>query len=162
VALEADAPGPLARSSRQLARSAEYRAARRPTPARARPRSSVLALYLLAGARPDNTSGWFLLTRQLSFLVRELAVLHRLHGEVDRAREIETSLVVQLDHAHHQLASQARAVTAVPADPERAARIAELLASQPPQRPDAPDAIPEDVTARRVTGPTRGRRQRGR
>jgi hypothetical protein len=57
VALEANRPGPLARSSRQLARSAEYRASRRVTPARPRPRSSTLALFLLAGARPDSTSG---------------------------------------------------------------------------------------------------------
>ena len=106
VALEANRPGPLARSSRQLARSAEYRASRRVSPARPRPRSSTLALYLLAGARPDSTSGWFLLTRQLSLLGRELAAVHRLRGEVDRAHEIEAGLVVQLDQAHRQLTSQ--------------------------------------------------------
>ena len=163
VALEGDTPGPLARSSRQLARSAEYRAARRPPLGRPRARGSVLALYLLAGARPDSTSGWFLLTRQLSFLGRELAMVHRLQGEVDRAREIETGLVAQLDHAHHQLASQAPAdPAAAPADPERAARIAKLLALQRPLRPGAPDAIPQDVAARRVTDPSRRRRPRGR
>ena len=160
VALEANTPGPLARSSRQLARSAEYRAARRPALGRPRPRGSVIALYLLAGARPDSTSGWFLLTRQLSFLGRELAMLHRLQGEVDRAREIETGLVPQLDQANHQLASRASTdPAATPADPERAARIAELLALQPPQRPDN---MPQDVAARRVTDPTRRRRPRGR
>jgi hypothetical protein len=160
VALEANTPGLLARSSRQLARSAEYRAARRPALGRPRPRGSVIALYLLAGARPDSTSGWFLLTRQLSFLGRELAMLHRLQGEVDRAREIETGLVPQLDQANHQLASRASTdPAATPADPERAARIAELLALQPPQRPDN---MPQDVAARRVTDPTRRRRPRGR
>jgi hypothetical protein len=161
VALEGEAPGPLARSSRQLARSAEHRAARRPPSARAR--GSVIAIYLLAGARPDNTSGWFLLTRQLSFLGRELAVVHRLQGEVDRAREIEAGLVAQLDQAHHQLASQAPTVPAAPADRELATDIAELLALQPPQRPGAPDAIPQDAAAaRRVTDATRRRRPRGR
>ena len=160
VALEANTPGPLARSSRQLARSAEYRSARRPALGRPRPRGSVIALYLLAGARPDSTSGWFLLTRQMSFLGRELAMLHRLQGEVDRAREIETGLVPQLDQANHQLASRASTDPApTPADPERAARIAELLALQPPQRPDN---MPQDVAARRVTDPTRRRRPRGR
>ncbi len=130
---------------------------------RPRPRGSVIAVYLLAGARPDSTSGWFLLTRQLSFLGRELAMLHRLQGEVDRAREVETGLVAQIDQAHHQLASQASAdPAAAPADPERAARVAELLAMQPPLRPGAPDAIPQDVAARRVTNPSQRRRPRGR
>ena len=71
LALEGDAPGPLARAARQLARSAEHPAHRRTPPPRARPRSSALALFLLAGARPDSTAGWFLLARQLSLLGRD-------------------------------------------------------------------------------------------
>jgi hypothetical protein len=56
LALEVERPGPLARASRQLARSAEHPAHRRRPPTRARPRSSTLAFYLLAGARPDSTA----------------------------------------------------------------------------------------------------------
>jgi hypothetical protein len=70
VELEGDNPGALARASRQLARSAELRAYRRVPPTRPRPRSSTLALYLLAGARPNSTSGWLMAARQLSLLAR--------------------------------------------------------------------------------------------
>ena len=92
VALEGDHPGALARASRQLARSAELRAYRRLPPARPRPRSSKLALYLFAGARPDSTAGWFLAARQMSLLGHDLARLHQLRGDLDRARELETKL----------------------------------------------------------------------
>ena len=61
VALEGDTPGSLAHAARQLARSAQLRACHRAHPPRPRPRSSTLALYLLAGARPDSTASWFLL-----------------------------------------------------------------------------------------------------
>jgi hypothetical protein len=106
VALEVNAPGPLARASRQLARSAEQRACERQPPRRPRPHSSMLALYLLAGARPDGTGGWFVLARQLLLLGRDVAELHHLRGEADRARELETSLKAQLEELHNHLQSQ--------------------------------------------------------
>lgn len=163
VALEANRPGPLARSSRQLARSAEYRASQRVSATRPRPRSSTLALFLLAGARPDSTSGWFLLTRQLLLLGRELAVVHRLRGEVDRAHEIETGLAEQLDQVHRQLTSQTPAVPATPADAELAADTAALLAALPPLHPSARDARHKDAgAARRLTDPNQRRHPRGR
>ena len=131
VALEGDNPGALARASRQLARSAELRAYRRVPPARPRPRSSRLALYLLAGARPDSTSGWLMAARQLSLLGRDLARLHQLRGELDRARELETNYATELDRVHEHLTAH---TPAAPADPEVAAAFA-LLKPLPPLRP---------------------------
>jgi hypothetical protein len=158
IALEADGPGALARASRLLARSAELRAYRRLPPAQSRPRSSMLALYLLAGARPDNTAGWFLLARQLSLLGRDLARLHQLRGELDRARELETGLATQLDQVHEHLAAQSPAAAA---DPEAAATIAPVLTPMPPSRPGGADAH-QDAAARRLLDATRRRRPRGR
>ena len=76
VVLEGDRPGPLARASRELARSAELRASHRAPAPRPRARGSTLALYLLAGTGPDTTAGWYLLARQLTMLGHDLAQLH--------------------------------------------------------------------------------------
>ena len=161
VALEGDNPGALARASRQLARSAERRAYRRLPPARPRPRSSKLALYLLAGARPDSTAGWFLAARQLSLLGRDLARLHQLRGDLDRARELETNYATELDQVHEHLTAQMPAAAA-PADPEVAAALAPLK-PLPPLRPSAIDAPQHTPPARRITDTIQDRRRpRGR
>jgi hypothetical protein len=161
VALEGDNPGELARASRQLARSAELRAYRRLPPARPRPRSSRLALYLLAGARPDSTAGWFLAARQLSFLGRDLARLHQLRGDLDRARELETNYATELDQVHEHLTAQMPAAAA-PADPEVAAALAPLK-PLPPLRPGAVDARQQTPAGRRITNTIQDRRRpRGR
>ena len=161
VALEGDNPGALARASRQLARSAERRAYRRLPPARPRPRSSRLALYLLAGARPDSTAGWFLAARQLSFLGRDVARLHQLRGDLDRARELETNYATELDQVHEHLTAQMPAAAA-PADPEVAAALAPLK-PLPPLRPGAIDAPQHTPPARRITNTIQDRRRpRGR
>ena len=159
VAIEADNPGALARASRQLARSAELRAYRRLPPARPRPRSSTLALYLLAGARPGSTAGWFLVARQLSLLGHDLARLHHRRGELDRARELETIYVTELDRVHEHLTAQ---TPAAPADPEVAAALAPLK-PLPPLRPGAIDAPQHTPAARRITDTVQDRRRpRGR
>ena len=157
VALEATAPGSLARASRQLARSAELRACHRKPPPRPRARGSTLALYLLAGARPDRTAGWFVLGRQLSLLGRDLAQLHRLRGEVDRAHELESGLVAQLSELHDHLKSQSPRPAA---DPEIAAAIDTVLRPLPP--PGVLDAPQDAATARRALDATQRRRPRGR
>ena len=133
VALEGDNPGALARASRQLARSAELRAYRRLPPARPRPRSSKLALYLLAGARPDSTAGWFLAARQMSLLGRDLARLHQLRGDLDRARELETNYATELDQVHEHLTAHTPR-RAGRSRGRRGARAAETAASSPTQR----------------------------
>ena len=160
VALEGDRPGSLARASRQLARSAELRAAHRAQLPRPRPRRSTLALYLLAGARPDGTAGWFVLARQLSMLGHDLAHLHEVRGEVDRARELETGLDAQLRQLHETLKSQS---TRPPADPDVTAAIDRVLKPLPTHHPGALDAQQEAAAARRVTDVAQDRqRPRGR
>ena len=159
VALEGDNPGALARASRQLARSAELRAYRRLPPPRPRPRSSKLALYLLAGARPDSTSGWLMAARQLSLLGRDLARLHQLRGELDRARELETNYATELDQVHEHLTAH---TPAGPADPEVAAAFA-LLKPLPPLQLGTIDAPQPTPAARRTTDMSQDRRRpRGR
>ena len=160
VALEGDSPGALARASRQLARSAELRAHRRLPPSRPRPRSSTLALYLLAGARPDSTAGWFLAARQLSLLGHDLARLHQRRGDLDRARELETNYATELAQVHEHLTAQ---TPAAPADREVAAALARVLKPLPPIQPGVPDAQQEAAAARRVIDAGQDRhRPRGR
>ena len=56
IDLEGEQPGPLARASRQLARSAEL-PAYTPAPRRPLSRASGLALFMLAAGRPDSAVG---------------------------------------------------------------------------------------------------------
>ena len=159
LALEGDAPGPLARAARQLARSAEHPAHRRTPPPRARPRSSALALFLLAGARPDSTAGWFLLARQLSLLGSDLARLHQLRGELDRAREIEAGVGAELELVRTGLAAKRRGGT--PAEPEAAAALRPVRDPIPAPRPGAQSSGQDAEAARRLSDATRRRpRQR--
>jgi hypothetical protein len=159
VALEGDNPGALARASRQLARSAELRAYRRLPPARPQPRSSRLALFLLAGGRPDSTAGWFLAARQMSLLGRELARLHQLRGDLDRARELETGYATELAQLHEHLTAH---TPAAPSDPDVAAAFARLK-PLPSLRPSAIDAPQHTPPARRMTDALQDRRRpRGR
>ncbi len=161
VALEGDDPGALARASRQLARSAELRAHHRPPPTRPRPRSSKLAIYLLAGARPDSTAGWLMAARQLSFLGQDLARLHQRHGELDRARELVTNYATELAQVHEHLSAQPPAASA-PADPEVAAALAPLK-PLPPLRPSEIDAPHQTPATRPITDTVQDRRRpRGR
>ena len=160
LALEGDAPGPLARAARQLARSAEHPAHRRTPPPRARPRSSALALFLLAGARPDSTAGWFLLARQLSLLGRDLARLHQLRGELDRAREIETGLGAELELVRTGFAAESGRGS--PAEPEAAAELRPVRDPIPAPRPGAQSHDHEAEAARRLSDATRRRPRRQR
>ena len=159
VALEADDPGALARASRQLARSAELRAYRRLPPARPRPHNSTLALYLLVGARPDSTSGWLMAARQLSLLGRDLARLHQVRGDLDRARELETNYATELDQVHDHVTAH---TSAAPANPEIATTLAPLK-PLPPLQPGTTDAPHQTPAARRTTETVQDRRRpRGR
>ena len=119
-------------------------------------RSSTLALFLLAGARPDSTAGWFVLARQLSLLGRDLAHLHQLRGEVDRARELETGFAGQLRQLHEELESQS---ARPPADPRLTAAIEPRAQTTASARPGAPDAQQETAAARRVTDAAQDRRR---
>jgi hypothetical protein len=125
-----------------------------------RPRSSTLALYLLAGARPDSTAGWFLAARQLSLLGHDLVRLHQRSGDLDRARELETNYATALAQVHEHLTAQ---TPAAPADREVAAALARVLKPLPPIQPGAPDAQQEAAAAHRVINVAQDRpRPRGR
>ena len=160
LTLEGDTPGPLARAARQLARSAEHPAHRRTPPPRPRPRSSALALFLLAGARPDSTAGWFLLTRQLSLLASDLARLHQLRGELDRAREIEAGVGAELELVRTGLAVEPGSAT--PAEPEAAAALRPVRDPIPAPQPGAQSSDQDAEAARRLSDATRRRPRRHR
>ena len=160
LTLEGDTPGPLARAARQLARSAEHPAHRRTPPPRPRPRSSALALFLLAGARPDGTAGWFLLTRQLTLLASDLARLHQLRGELDRAREIEAGVGAELELVRTGLAVEPGSAT--PAEPEAAAALRPVRDPIPAPQPGAQSSDQDAEAARRLSDATRRRPRRHR
>jgi hypothetical protein len=153
------ASGPLARAARQLARSAEHPAHRRTPAPRPRPRSSALALFLLAGAGPDSPAGWFLLARQLSLLGSDLARLHQVRGELNRAREIEAGVGVELELVRSGLAVEPGSAT--PAEREAAAAVRGVRDPIPAPRPGAQRSGEDAEAARRLSDATRRRpRQR--
>ena len=93
-------------------------------------------------------------------LGRDLAHLHQLRGEVDRARELETGFASQLSQLHEQLGSRS---AGPPADPELTAAIEPVLKSLSSPRPGAPDAQQKTAATRRVPDGTRQQlRSRGR
>ena len=93
-------------------------------------------------------------------LGHDLAHLHEVRGEVDRARELETGLVGQLRQLHEALESQS---TRPPADPDVTAAIERVLKPLPAHHPRAPDAQQAAAAARRVTDVAQDRqRPRGR
>ena len=155
VALEADEPGSLARASRHwhdLRSCAPLTACLHRAPEHAARRSR----YSFSRARGRTApQAWFVLARQLSLLGRDLAHLHQLRGEVDRARELETEFASQLRDLHEHLESQS---TRPPADPQATVAIEPVLRPLPPFRPGAPDAQQEAAAARRVIDATQDRR----
>jgi hypothetical protein len=81
-------------------------------------------------------------------LGHDLAHLHQVRGEVDRAHELETELDDQLRQLHESLEPQS---TRPPADPDVTAAIERVLKPLPAHHPGAPDAQQEAAAARRVT-----------
>ena len=93
-------------------------------------------------------------------LGHDLAQLHQVRGETDRARELETGLDGQLRQLHETLKSQS---TRPRADPDVTAAIDRVLKPLPAHHPGAPDAQHEATAARRVTDvPQDQQRPRGR
>ena len=161
LALEGARPGPLARGARQLARSAEQRAHARALPRRPVARGSGLALFMLAAGKHEGTFGWALVGRELGLLGRELARNHRLRGETQRAEEIETQLLRELEQ--WRAGTEHGAAPAGPLDPDakEARRAREPLAS-PERGATSPAAEADAEAARRLTDSTRRRPRRGR
>jgi len=163
LALEGEQPGTLARAARQIARSAEQRAQARALPARPVARASGLTMFLLASGTPDSTFGWLLVGRELGLLARELSRSHRLCGDLQRAEEINTLLIGELDQWRATLEAE-RSGPRQPLDSETqtAQRTRDPLA---PPKPGAgqPTGAEDDVEAvRKLIDHTRRRPRRQR
>ena len=159
IDLEGDQPGPLARASRQLARSAEVSASTPAAPAgRAPSRASGLALFVLAAGRPESAVGWLLVCRELGLLAGEIGRVHRARGELQRAHEIETDLHGELERIRARLDADRSDVGSVEldAETEAARRAREPLGPATAEAPQRP--VDDDVEAvKRLIDPTRRR-----
>jgi hypothetical protein len=159
LAVEGEKPGPLAQAARHLGRSAERPAHRRTPPARRRPRSSLLAAYLLAGAQPDSAAGWYLLGRQMALLGSDLARLHQTRGQLQRAEELERGLNTALERVRVSAAAGTSAsATTDPQTTEQSRRLRD------PTRPSVRSEVDTSDTdeSRRLNDATRRRPRRGR
>ncbi len=133
--LEGQEPGPLARASRQLARSAEL-PAYTPAPRQPLSRASGLALFMLAAGRPDSAVGWLLVCRELGLLAGEIGRVHRARGELDRAREIETDLHAELEAIRTRIDPGRPESVELDAEAEAARRAREPLGAATRQAPE--------------------------
>jgi hypothetical protein len=163
IDLEGGQPGPLARASRQLARSAELPAYTPAPPARLS-RASGLALFMLAAGRPDSAVGWLLVCRELGLLVGEIGRVHRARGELQRAHEIETDLHGELEQIHERIDADRPdpATVALDAKTEAARRTREPLGPPTRQTGERPADVDDVDAVKRLIDPTRWRRRRQR
>jgi hypothetical protein len=158
IALEGDRPGALARAARELARSAELPAHRRPPP-KTGSRASGLALLLLAAGKPDSTVGWLIVAREIALLANELGRVHRARGDLARAQEIQSTLASELEQITARL-DRERSHTGAELDPEAhtAERVREPLAAL--ARDPSRQTTGEQEGVRRLINPLRGRRRK--
>ena len=161
--LEGELPGPLARASRQLARSAEL-PAYTPAPRRPLSRASGLALFMLAAGRPDSEVGWLLVCRELGLLAGEIGRVHRARGELDRAQEIETDLYEELEQIRARINAGRPEAMAVELDAETkvAKRARDPLGPATRQAPERTADVDDVDAVKRLIDPTRRRRPRQR
>jgi len=98
-------PGPLAKASVQLARSAQL-PAHQHWPKKAGTLSAGGAALILMQASPnlDKTAAYALLLRQLMKTTQAIAAAHRAAGDAGSAAEIETFTQTELEAVHRQLA----------------------------------------------------------
>jgi hypothetical protein len=163
IDLEGEQPGPLARASRQLARSAEL-PAYTPAPRRPLSRASGLALFMLAAGRPDSAVGWLLVCRELGLLASEIGRVHRARGELQRAHEVETDLHGELERIRTRIdAGRSDAPTVeLDAETEAARRAREPLGPATREPPEHPVDVDDVEVVKRLIDPTRRRRPRQR
>jgi hypothetical protein len=160
LALEGEHPGGLARSARQLARSAEL-PARTPVPPKRLSRASGLALFMLAAGTPDSAVGWLIVAREIALLAGELGRVHRARGQLERAQQIETELGAELDQIVATLERERpRTGEVLDADAQAAKSAREPL--PPPARNPTREGAAETEDIKRLINPLRGRRPRGR
>jgi hypothetical protein len=159
IDLEGEQPGPLARASRHLARSAEL-PAYTPAPRRPLSRASGLALFMLAAGRPDSAVGWLLVCRELGLLAGEIGRVHRSRGELDRAGEIETDLNAELERIRARIDAERLDPVAVEldAETEAAKRAREPLGPATRQTRDHAADVEDAEAVKRLIDPTRRRR----
>lgn len=161
IDLEGEQPGPLARASRHLARSAEL-PVYTPPPRRPLSRASGLALFMLAAGRPDRAVGWLLVCRELGLLAGEIGRVHRARGELDRACEIETDLAEELKRIRSRIEAGRLESVVLDAETEAAKQATEPLGPATRETPER-GSEREDVGAvKRLIDPTRRRRPRQR
>jgi hypothetical protein len=161
IELEGEQPGPLARASRQLARSAELPAY---TPATRRPlsRASGLALLLIAAGRPDSAVGWLLVCRELGLLAGEIGRVHRARRELDRAGEIETDLHDELERIRARIDADRPESVELDAETEAARHARDPLGPATRPAPERTADIDDIDAVNRLIDPTRRRRPRQR
>jgi hypothetical protein len=160
LALEGEQPGPLARSARQLARSAEL-PAHFPSPPKTFSRASGLALFMLAAGKPDTPVGSAIVAREIALLASELGRVHRARGELDRAQQIETELGAELARIEAALErDQPQAGEDLDAEAQAVKRAREPL--PPPTRDPGRASSDEGEKVKRVLGPLQRRRGRAR
>jgi hypothetical protein len=163
IDLEGEQPGPLARASRQLARSAELPAYTSAPRARLS-RASGMALFMLAAGRPDSAVGWLLVCRELGLLADEIGRVHRARGELGRAVEIETDLHVELEQIRARIDADRPSAPTVKldAETEAARRAREPLGPATRQTAERPADVDDVEAVKRLIDPTRRRRPRQR
>jgi hypothetical protein len=163
IDLEGEQPGPLARASRQLARTAEL-PAYTPAPRRQLSRASGLALFMLAAGRPDSAVSWLLICRALGLLAGEIGRVHRARGELQRAREIETDLHGELEKIRARIDADRLEPATIELDAETAAarRSRDPLGPATREPPERPADVDDAEAVKRLTDPTRRRRPRQR
>ena len=162
LAIEGEQPGPLAQASRQLGRSAERPAYQRSPAGRRRPRSSLLASALLAGAQPDSAAGWYLLGRQMAMLGHDLVQLHQTRGQLQRAEELEAGLRAALSTVRAETTATPPAAIA-PEDRQVTTEHQRLSdATRPSSRNAASDDENDAQASRRLNDVTRRKPRRGR
>jgi hypothetical protein len=154
IDLEGEQPGPLAKASRQPARSAEL-PAYTPAPRRPLSRASGLALFTLAAGRPNTAVGWLLVCRDLGLLPGEIGRVHHARGELQRAHEIETDLHGELEQVRARIDTDRPepGTIELDAETETARRVREPLGPatrEPPERPvDAVKWLIDPIRRRR-------------
>ena len=161
IALEGEEPGALARAARQIARSAEL-PARTAVPPKQLSRASGLALFMLAAGNPGTAVGWMIVSREISLLASELGRVHRGHGELERAQQIERELGAELEQIKAAFERERPHTGGVlDAEAHAAKRAHEPL--PPPARDPAFEGAGETEDIKRLINPLRGRkRPRGR
>lgn len=142
VRVETTTPGPLARASAQLARSAQLPSLQRwPKKAGAVSAGGVALILMQATSTLDKGAAYTLLMRQLAKTVEAIAAAHRAAGDAQRAAQLEGVALTHLADVASRPISVA-ATSGVPVETARAVRAVEsdfpVAAADAVRRPGPP------------------------